>query len=296
MDLIRCENLGFMSPKNRPSNILRNISFSVPEGARLAVVGGNGAGKSTLLKLLLGLYPIGEGSVTILDKAVPSVQSRAQLGYLADVPAPFSYLSGKEYLTLYGQLEGFKGTILLDKVEGALSRAGLSHVADISTERYSKGMRQRLEIERVLLDERKILFLDEPLTGLDVESQFALRDRLKKLSEEKVSMLITSHDPSILESICTHIALLKDGELATFGTMKELLSQKGWEIVFNESVAPPKKLPKGATLSEAKNSVLFSSRKNAEAVMKDYASDGRIVSFGTAIKGIEDLLKEVSGQ
>ena len=116
MDLLKCDNLGFLAPAKRPANILRNLSFSVPDGARLAVVGGNGAGKSTLIKLLLGLYPVGEGAAYLMGQAVPSVQSRSDLGYLADVPAPFPYLTGKEYLTLYGQLEGYKGSELEQKV------------------------------------------------------------------------------------------------------------------------------------------------------------------------------------
>jgi ABC-2 type transport system ATP-binding protein len=285
-----------MSPAKRPSSILRNISLSIPVGSRLAVVGGNGAGKSTFIKLLLGLYPIGEGSVSILGKAVPSVESRAQLAYLADVPAPFGYLTGREYLSLYGELEGLKGKALLEKVNHGLTNAGLIHVADVSTDRYSKGMRQRLEIERVLLNKRQILILDEPMTGLDVESQMSLKYRLRKLSDEKVSMVITSHEPSILESICTHIALLKSGELVTFGPVGELLTEKGWEIIFSESVPSDEKFPEGATISQSRKSVLLKTLQDAESVLEKHAHNGQVLSFGTAIKGIEDLLGEVAEQ
>ena len=294
MNILTCNNLGFMTPSKRSPNILRHISFELPQGARLALIGGNGAGKSTLLKLLLGLAPIGEGSASIFDRAVPSVESRENIGYLADEAAPFPHLTGKEYLALFGQLEGLSGNVLKETVDNALERAGLTIAANTRTDRYSKGMRQRLEIERTLLVERKLLFLDEPLTGLDLESQLTLKRRLKELSDDGVSMVLTSHEPSILESICTHVALLRLGELVTFGTFDELLSKKGWQITFTSPEHVPRQLPEGAVAGKDKSSIIFNDYTKADTVLSQFSGKDKIASFGTAIKGIEDLLEEVT--
>jgi len=295
MYLIECNNLGFMTPAKRKANLLQNVSFTLPQGARLALAGGNGAGKSTFLKLLLGLEPIGEGEVSILGSLVPSVKSRTHIGYLADEPSPFAYLSGKEYLELYGRLEGFRGNELKDKVVKALSQSGLTDAANVRTENYSKGMRQRLEIERVMLKGRKLILLDEPLTGLDIESQLFFKKRLNQLAADGVSMIITSHEPSILEAVATHIAVLHFGKLAVFGKIDKLLTEKGWEIVYKDSQAVPDKLPKGAKPGGQNNSFLFSDRKDAETELKNNMNE-QVLSFGSAIKGIEDLMAEVTAK
>jgi ABC-2 type transport system ATP-binding protein len=294
MEIVKCENLGFMPPAKRPPNILRDVSFALPKGGRLALIGGNGAGKSTLLKLLLGLQPIGEGSAHIMEKSVPDASSRQGIGYLADEPSPFPYLTGREYLRLFGQLEGLTGERLKEAVETALEVSGLKEAADRRTDRYSKGMRQRLEVERTLLVPRELVFLDEPLTGLDLESQIALKVRLKSLAEDGVSMVVTSHEPSILETLCTHVALLKSGRLVRFGTFEELFSQGGWEVRFKDESSVPEPLPEGAEPGSDKTSVVFEKYEPAESLLSSLGGSGKVVSFGTSIKGIEDLLEEVS--
>ena len=294
MTAITTENLGLLSPEKRPDHVLANIDLQIPKGARVGLLGGNGAGKSTLIRLLLGLEPIGEGRAHIFEMSVPKPESRQQIGYLPEQAAPFDYLTGREQLELFGRLEGLEGHELTRRVDNGLARANLTHAADLVTLRYSKGMKQRLELERLLLTEKRLLFLDEPMTGLDVEGQLALEDRLNQLAKEDVSMVMTSHEPQILEKVCSHFAILRKGRLIQFGTKQEILSRRGWCIDFEEG-AFPRDLPEGATVVESRNGLLFEDRDRAESVLKEQVGKG-VIGFGTLLKGVEDVLREVCGQ
>ena len=288
---IKTENLGLLPANKRPLHILANIDLEIPLGARVGLLGGNGAGKSTLIRLLLGLEPIGEGRAHIFDVPVPKPKSRERVGYLPEQAAPFDYLTGREQLELFGRLEGLEGQELNTVVERALTEANLKHAADLVTLRYSKGMKQRLELERLLLTEKRLLVLDEPMTGLDVEGQLALEDRLLQLANNEVTMVMTSHEPQILEKVCSHFAILRKGRLIQFGSKQDVLSKRGWCIDFEEG-ALPSELPTGATVIETRNGLLFEDRAQAESVLKELAGNG-VIGFGTLLKGVEDVLREV---
>ena len=288
---IKTEKLGLLPANKRPAHLLANIDLEIPVGARVGLLGGNGAGKSTLIRLLLGLEPIGEGQAHIFEVPVPTPKSREKIGYLPEQAAPFDYLTGREQLKLFGRLEGLEGEELEQRVEHGLTAANLTHASDLVTLRYSKGMKQRLELERLLLTEKRLLFLDEPMTGLDVEGQLALEDRLLQLAKDEVSMLMTSHEPQILEKVCSHFAILRKGRLIQFGTKQEILSKRGWCIDFEEG-ALPREVPNGGTVIEDRNGLLFEDRKQAESVLKKLAGSG-VIGFGTLLKGVEDVLREV---
>ncbi len=291
MTAIKTENLGLSSPKNRPEHLLANINLEIPKGAKVGLLGGNGAGKSTLIRLLLGLEPIGEGKAYIFDRAVPLPESRQSVGYLPEQAAPFDYLTGREQLELFGRLEGLSGAQLQERVEQGIERAGLKHAADLVTLRYSKGMKQKLELERCLLTEKELLFLDEPVTGLDVEGQIDLEDRLLELANAGVSMVMTSHEPQILERICDHFAVLSKGRLVQFGGRQEILSKRGWCIDFEEG-ALPSEIPENATVIKERNGLLFEDKKEAEQILSSHLGKG-VAAFGTLLKGVEDVLREV---
>ena len=294
MNAIKAEKLSLFPPDKRARDTLAEVDLIVPEGSTVALLGGNGAGKSTLIKLLLGLEAIGEGEAYLFERRVPLPESRNGVGYLPEQAVPFAYLTGREQLELFAKLEGLSGSGLSQAVDGAIDRAGISKAADLVTHRYSKGMKQRLELERLLMTPKKLLFLDEPTTGLDIEGQLALEERLLELSQEGVTLVITSHEPQILEKVCSYFAILRKGRLLQFGCRDEILSKRGWSIDFDEGFLPSE-APPSAILLKERNSLLFEKREHAQEYLASHSCAG-IKGFACQLKGVEDVLREICSQ
>lgn len=280
-----------------PAHVLRDVSLELPEGARLALVGGNGAGKSTLIRLLLGIAPLGAGTAAIFGRPVPSPASREDLGYVPESAAPFPHLTGREYLSLFARLEGLTQAQARTRTDELLTSVNLGASADTPTRRYSKGQRQRLDVARLFLRPRRLLVLDEPFSGLDAPTRIFLEDKLSELASQGISMIMTSHHAGFLERICTHVALLHEGRLVRFGHRDEILAHDGWRLRFEGGEMLPDPLPQGATAEPASGSLLFADRGEAEACLASLAGRGLpVTEYGPALRGLDDLLREVMGR
>lgn len=200
--------------------VLKDVSFELKEGEILGFIGPNGAGKTTTIKLILGLQAIGSGEVLIngFDIEKDFEKAIGKVGAIVESPDLYMYLSGRKNLELIANM--YKG-VTKERIEEVIKISGLDNRIDDKVSKYSLGMRQRLGIAASIINKPNILILDEPTNGLDPEGIKELRDLLKKLAkEEKMGILISSHNLAELESFCTDVCLIKNGEVLVENSVK----------------------------------------------------------------------------
>ncbi len=198
---------------------LDGFTLHVDAGEIFGLVGPNGAGKSTLMKILCTLLRADEGTVRIADLDVgrqPRDVKRL-VGYMPDQPGVYQDMSVREFLEFFADAFQMKGPRYRLAVDKALDRSGLANRSDDAVEQLSFGMKQRLVLAKTLLHDPKVLLLDEPATGLDPIARIELREKLKQLQSDGITMLVSSHILSDLEDICTRVALISAGRNATDG-------------------------------------------------------------------------------
>lgn len=195
---------------------LDGFSLRVESGELFGLVGPNGAGKTTLIKCLATLLRPDSGQARVGGHDVTSEPRavRSLVGYMPDVPGLYQDMRVGEFLEFFADAFRLKGERRRAAVEKALERSGLTSRRDTYVEQLSLGMKQALVLAKTLLHEPKVLLLDEPATGLDPLARIGLRERLKELNREGVTILISSHILSDLEDICTRVALIASGRNA----------------------------------------------------------------------------------
>jgi Cu-processing system ATP-binding protein len=197
------------------------VALTVHKGETLGLIGHNGAGKSTLFKMMLGLIPPTSGEININGATVQGGafrDLRRSIGYLPENVVFYNNLSGLETLKFFAELKGCE----LTKCLPLLEKVGLAHAATRRVDGYSKGMRQRLGFAQSLLGKPRILFLDEPTTGLDPEGIREFYSILHELNDEGVTVVITSHILSEIQDRVQRLAVMKSGKLHALGTVQEL--------------------------------------------------------------------------
>lgn len=216
MDIIRIEKL---SLKYGKQHIFDTISFSFEKGKIIGLIGPNGAGKSSIIKILAGLVAPEYGELYINEiKQSSFSELRSYCGYLIDSPSFYPYLSAKQNLKLISKLG--KGSTNLDKL---LYKVGLFDVGNKKVKHFSTGMKQRLAIALALLRSPEILILDEPFNGLDPNGFQEVVDLLKKLNQQGVTIIISSHLLNDLEQFSDAFLLLHNGEIALNITKRNLM-------------------------------------------------------------------------
>src|SRR5215471_19128706 len=202
---------------------LDHLSLDVYAGEIYGFLGPNGAGKTTTLKLLMGLVYPTEGTARILGHSIDDVATRARIGYLPENPYFYDYLSGRELLMFTAALFGLKGDRARARVEELLDGVGLDTAArDRQLRKYSKGMLQRIGIAQALVNDPEVVFLDEPMSGLDPIGRREVRDLLLTLKKNGKTVFFSSHILSDVEALCDRVAVLSRGKLVTSGTVDEM--------------------------------------------------------------------------
>jgi ABC-2 type transport system ATP-binding protein len=210
--------------RRRRYDALRAVSFSVPRGEIFGYLGPNGSGKTTTLKLLMGLIFKDAGSVTVLGRPLHDRAWRGEVGYLPEHPYFYDYLTPAEYLDYAGRLFGMPRGLIADRARDLLALVGLGRSADVPLRRFSKGMVQRLGLAQAMLNDGALLFLDEPMSGLDPIGRRLVRDVILSLKERGKTVVFSTHILSDAETLCDRIALLRSGELLKAGRLDEILS------------------------------------------------------------------------
>jgi ABC-2 type transport system ATP-binding protein len=212
----------------------------VEEGEIFGFLGPNGAGKTTTLKMLVGLsFPTG-GTARILGMELDDPKMKAQIGFLPEQPYFYDYLTGRELLKYYGQLSGVDAKTLFGKVDNALARVGLKDAANVQLRKFSKGMLQRAGIAQAILHDPKVVFLDEPMSGLDPMGRREVRSLIEELKAEGKTVFFSTHILSDAEALCDRVAIIHLGELRGVGAVADLTSgvRGKVEIVWQGSTVP----------------------------------------------------------
>jgi ABC-2 type transport system ATP-binding protein len=210
-------------------NVVDGINLEVPKGSVFGFLGPNGSGKTTTIRMLLGLANISEGSVSLLGYSIPEEIGKAlpKVGALVEGPAFYPYLSGRENLIRFDAADKFANPKTRDhRVDAALERVGLTQAAHKKVHAYSLGMKQRLGIANALLQPREILILDEPTNGLDPQGTREIRNLIRELALDGITIFVSSHLLVEIEQVCTHLAFMSQGKIVAQGSIDELNSQE----------------------------------------------------------------------
>jgi ABC-2 type transport system ATP-binding protein len=218
---------------------LRGLSLDVRPGEVFGYLGPNGAGKTTTLKLLMGLmFPTG-GSAKILGLDINHPQVKASIGFLPEQPYFYDYLTATELLEYYAQLSGVPAKERGPRARKMLERVGLGESANTQLRKFSKGMLQRVGIAQAIIHDPKVVFMDEPMSGLDPIGRREVRDLIQELHDEGKTIFFSTHILSDAETLCDRVAVLNKGELRGVGVVADLLANTGdkVEIVWQGSAA-----------------------------------------------------------
>jgi len=187
-------------------------------------LGPNGAGKTTTIKVLVGLLKPDGGSVSVLGQELgwdkPNV--RARIGYMPELPKLPKHLKGTELLDIYGRMYGMDKEARKKQIPRLLDMVGLKERGDDLVGKYSKGMQQRLGIAQALLNEPRLVILDEPSLGLDPVGMVETREMMKEIAKEGVTIFLSSHLLHEVEQICTHVTIINKGVAVASGTLKQI--------------------------------------------------------------------------
>jgi ABC-2 type transport system ATP-binding protein len=232
LDLEKSYQVGFW--RKRAKVALRPLRLTIDEGEVFGFLGPNGAGKTTTLKLLMGLVFPTAGTARILGRDLDDPQVKSQIGFLPEQPYFYDHLTARELLNYYGQLSGVPAKGRAVRVEQMLDRVGLSDSAGIQLRKFSKGMLQRVGLAQAILHDPKLVFLDEPMSGLDPMGRREVRDMIQQLRHEGKTVFFSTHILSDAEALCDRVGVIHQGELRGVGAIAELTSQTQGriEIIF----------------------------------------------------------------
>ena len=298
-DAIRIENLkksfrlGFI-PKTK--DILKGISLSVKEGEIFGYLGPNGAGKTTTIKCLLGLIFPDEGTIAIFGQPHLSARARQVLGFLPENPYFYDYLTAREFLAFYADLFGLGRNVKEERIGRLLKLVGLERAADLRLRKFSRGMLQRIGLAQALINDPKLVILDEPLGGLDPLGRKEIRDIIVRFKQEGKTVFFTSHILQDIEMICDHVAIIVGGLVVKQGALQDLVSEK---VLFTEitvmGVSPESFRGLGENVSVQGERVLLKvlEEKRVDDVLAVVREKkGKIISLSPRTETLEDIFVE----
>ncbi len=298
-DAIRIEGLkksfrlGFI-PKTK--EILKGISFTVNEGEIFGYLGPNGAGKTTTIKCLLGLIYPDAGTISIFGQPHLSYRSRESLGFLPENPYFYDYLTGREFLAFYADLFGLERAEKDERIARLLKLVGLERAAGLALRKYSRGMLQRIGLAQALINDPKLVILDEPLGGMDPLGRKEIRDIIVRFKREGKTVLFTSHILQDIEMICDHVAIIVGGLVVRQGALQDLVSEK---VLFTEltiaGLEPETFRGLGESVSVQGDKVLL--KVYEESRVRDvldlvHERKGRLVALSPRTETLEDIFVE----
>lgn len=239
--IIEIENLtkdyevGFW--KKKKVRALDGLNLNVESGQIFGFLGGNGAGKTTTIKILMSLIFPTAGRARILGEDISNVQMRSRIGYCPENPYFYDYLKASELMDYFGELFGLDAAMRKRKTGELLTKVGLEEKAwNRQLRKFSKGMLQRVGLAQALINEPEIVFLDEPMSGLDPIGRREIRELIANLREQGTTVFMSTHILSDIEALCDNVAILRNGKLAATGKLDDLLSEAGETQLFEINV------------------------------------------------------------
>src|SRR5512136_2570320 len=302
-DAIRINNLqkrfrlGFI-PKTR--QILKGITFTVREGEIFGYLGPNGAGKTTTIKCLLGLIHPDAGTIDIFGRPHTLPRSRQSLGFLPENPYFYDYLTAREFLAFTADLFGLGRAEKSERIAMLLKLVGLERAADLPLRKYSRGMLQRAGLAQALVNDPKLVVLDEPLGGMDPLGRKEIRDIIVRFKDEGKTVFFTSHILQDIEMICDRVAIIVGGRIVKEGALRDLVSER---VLFTEAivagVAPGAFAGLGESVSVQGDRILLRlyEESQVDRVLDLVRSNrGRLLSLSPRTETLEDIFVETVTQ
>ena len=224
--------VGFWRKRMRRS--LDNLTLQVEESEVFGFLGPNGAGKTTTLKLLTGLIFPTSGTARVRGRSIDDVRMHRDIGYLPEQPYFYDYLTARELLDYYARFSNYSATERRARVERFLELVGLTSAGNVQLRKFSKGMLQRAGIAQAILHDPPVVFLDEPMSGLDPIGRREVRDIIHDLKRQGRTVFFSTHILSDAEMLCDRVAVLAGGKLQGVGAPNEIVSVEisGMEILF----------------------------------------------------------------
>jgi ABC-2 type transport system ATP-binding protein len=254
-ELTKAYAVGFWKKQLRPA--LQGLTLAVDRGETFGFLGPNGAGKTTTLKILMGIIRPTSGSATILGKDFRDPETKAKIGFLPEQPYFYDYLSAPELLNYYAELSGMSSAERATRIGPTLHRVGLDDVGDKQLRKFSKGMLQRVGIAQAIIHDPEVVFLDEPMSGLDPLGRHEVRELIQGLKDEGKTIFFSTHILSDAEALCDRVAVIHKGELRGLGVVNDLRSK----VVGKTEV-----IWEGAQATSAVSSLLAGSHITGETV------------------------------
>lgn len=214
---------GFWRKSLKPA--LEPLHLAVEDGETFGFLGPNGAGKTTTLKLLMGIIFPTSGTARILGRDFRDPQVKKQIGFLPEQPYFYDYLNATELLDYYAQLSGISAGERRKRVPALLDRVGLADAGRKQLRKFSKGMLQRVGIAQAIVHDPQVVFLDEPMSGLDPAGRREIRELIQQLKSEGKTIFFSTHILSDAEALCDRVAVVHKGELRGIGVVEDLKSK-----------------------------------------------------------------------
>ena len=283
--------------RSGPINVVSDLDLQVEPGEIFGFLGPNGAGKTTTIKILLGIIYQTTGDAFVLGKEAGDIEVHKQVSYLPEKPYYYEHMTGLEIMQFYASLFGIRDE---DKCRKLLERVNLGNDMNRPISQYSKGMQQRVGLAQSLLNDPKLLFLDEPTGGLDPIAHIEIRDLILQFRDEGKTVFISSHELSDVERICDRVAIINKGEIVAQGRLEELLIGGRIEITANncpDSLANEiRDNDTVVSLNHGRVIVDMPDSMSADAMVKKIlGAGGEIVSVIPRRKRLEDLFLEAVG-
>ena len=245
---------------------LRGLNLEVAPGQVYGLLGPNGSGKSTTLKIILGLVSPTAGTTRIFGRDSREVSSREAVGFLPESPYFYKYLTGVETLHFYGKLCGLGGQHLRARTSELLALVRLEDARDRRLGGYSKGMLQRIGLAQALIQEPRLIVLDEPTAGVDPEGSAEIRDLILDLKRRRITVLLSSHLLAQVQEVCDRVGILAKGVLVREGSVDELLAIENQTELILENTTPEVLAQIGALL--AKSSARLVAQRQSQTTLE----------------------------
>ena len=287
---------------------LNGLSLTVKSGQIFGFLGGNGAGKTTTIKILMGLLFPTSGGAKILGRDISEFDMHASVGYCPENPYFYDYLTARELMNYFGELFGIDSAKRKHKTEELLAKVGLDEKDwNKQLRKFSKGMLQRVALAQSLINEPQLVFLDEPMSGLDPMGRREVRELIASLRAGGTTVFMSTHILSDVEALCDEVAILRNGRLAATGILDDLLAREGGSQSFeinatgvsvkalSEKIAARDGTNISATANGARIEIL--DEKDIDQVLQSIRqAGGKLLSIQPVKQSLEELFVKETAQ
>jgi ABC-2 type transport system ATP-binding protein len=294
---------GFL--KKKKVRALDDLTLEVPGGQIFGFLGGNGAGKTTTIKILMSLLFPTSGTARILGQDISDVAMHRSIGYCPENPYFYDYLTARELMNYFGEIFGLDAATRKQRTEDLLTRVGLDEKSwDRQLRKFSKGMLQRVGLAQSLINEPEIVFLDEPMSGLDPMGRREIRELIAGLRDRGMTVFMSTHILSDVEALCDEVAILRKGKLAATGRLDDLLAAQAENQVFEVNLrgidagALSAKLGESYEMSNTPSgvSVRLNDEKTIDSVLSAArVAGGSLISVTPVKQSLEELFVSKTG-